>query len=394
MTESHVSRPAEEVPDATEPQQAAVGAGPEGGSERAARRRMEIWPIVVVGLIITGIALSPFWAPALVPLLPWGAGASSPPAPDYSSLGARVEAIERRTVPSADEVNAVGSAQSALTRRVDQLEAARDGYRQSEAAIASLKGEMQQLEQWLGAIAAQAASHEAEEAAGMRKAQQELTRLAAAGADLANRVTALEQQPRTDRTQSNEAALLVALLQMRGAVEQGRPFVAQLDAFTTLARDRPDLVAAASPLAEAARDGVAERSVLAKRLSEIAESIARPVAIPPEADWKTRLVARLRSLVTIRRIDGAPQSEPEAAVHAAAAALERGDLAEAIAQVDRLTGANAEAAGPWLKIARRRLAVEAALAHLQELLVIGLGRAGDPPKREPAEAPEKRERLP
>jgi hypothetical protein len=349
---------------------------------------------VVVGLIIAAIMTSPFWAPALAPLLTWGAGLPAGPIPDYAALAARLEAIERRPAAPGTEVGAIGSAQSALARRVDQLEAMRNGDRQSETAVASLKGGLDRLQQQLGVVEAQAASREAGEAAEMRKVQQELTRLTTIAADLGDRLAAQEQRLRVEKTQPTDAILLVALLRIREAVEQARPFAAELSAFTALAHDRPDLLAATAPLAEVARDGVVGRLTLAKRLAELAGHIANATALPPQADWESQALARLRSLVTIRRIEGAPQSEPEAAVRAAEVALGRGDLGDAVAQLDRLGGANAEAAGPWLRMARQRLAVEAALTHLQELLVIGLGHAPDAPGRAPAEAPAKPEKLP
>jgi hypothetical protein len=349
---------------------------------------------VVVGLIIAAIMTSPFWAPALAPLLPWGVGLPAGPIPDYAALAARLEAIERRPAAPANEVGAIGSAQSALARRVDQLEAMRNGDRQSENAVASLKGGLDRLQQQLGVVEAQAASREAGEAAEMRKVQQELTRLTTIAADLGDRLAAQEQRLRVEKTQPTDAILLVALLRIREAVEQARPFAAELSAFTALAHDRPDLLAATAPLAEVARDGVAGRLALAKRLAEVAGQIANATALPPEADWESQALARLRSLVTIRRIEGAPQSEPEAAVRAAEIALGRGDLGDAVAQLDRLAGANAEAAGPWLKMTRQRLAAEAALTRLQELLVIGLGHAPEAPGGAPAEAPAKPEKLP
>jgi hypothetical protein len=186
----------------------------------------------------------------------------------------------------------------------------------------------------------------------------------------------------------------VALLQIREAVDQGRPFAAELGAFTALAHDRPDLVAAARPLAEAAHDGVVGRLGLAKRLGEVAGRIASATALPPQADWEDQVLARLRALVTIRRIDGAPQGGPEAAVSAAEAALGRGDLGDAVAHLDGLTGANAEAAEPWLKMARQRVGVEGSLAHLQQLLIAGLGHLPDAPGRSPVEAPAKPETQP
>jgi hypothetical protein len=392
MTEGQVPGDVEEATAA--PAKAPVSASPAAGSRPRAPRRWEVWPVVVVGLIIAGIMISPFWAPALAPLLPWGAGLPAAPTPDYAALAARLEAIERRPAAPAVDVSAIESTQSVLARRVDQLEAVRNGDRQSETAVASLKGGLDRFQQQLGVIEAQTASREARETAGMQKVQQELTRLTTVAADLGERLAAQEQRLRAEKTQPTDAILLVVLLRIREAVEQARPFAAELNAFTALAHDRPDFLAATAPLAEVARDGVAGRLALAKRLAEVAGHIADATALPPEADWESQVLARLRSLVTIRHIEGAPQSEPEAAVRAAEAALGRGDLGEAVAQLDRLAGANAEAAGPWLRMARQRLAVETALTHLQELLVIGLGHAPEARERAPAETSAQPEKLP
>ncbi len=361
--------------EATAPQPAQQQAGDGNGVVKSAgHRRSVVSPTAVLVLIIVaGIALSPFWAPDVAPLLPWGAR-SPVSMPDYAVFAARLEAIERRPMPPAIDAGAIGSAQSALARRVDQLEAARNEDRQSEAPIVSIKAGLQQLERQLDTIESQAALREAGEAAEIRKVQQELTRLGAGAAGLADRLEALEQRSRAQaRTAPTDAILLVALLQMRETVEQARPFAAELSVFTALA--------------DIARDGVVGRLALAKNLAEVAGHIASATTLPPEADWEAQVLARLRALITIRRIEGAPQSEPDAALRAAEVALGRGDLSEAVAQLDRLTGASAEAARPWLRMARQRLAVEGALARLQDLLVIRLEHPSEEPGPAPADAP-------
>jgi hypothetical protein len=362
-----------------EPEQGgAVGKIPAPASPAADWRRPNLLLAVVLGLVLVGIVLSPFWAPEIASLLPWGEKPS--PISDYSALAARLEAIERRPVAPAIDVDAIKSVENALGRRVDQLESASSVDRQTEASIAATKTALQQLEQRLGANEAQSTSRAAAEAAATQKVQQELARLGTAAADLTDRLQALERQLRTQiGGERTDAALLLALLQLREAIDQGRPFGAEFAAFAALAHDRPDLAAAAGPLAGAAPDGVPGRSALVKSLAELAGRITTVEAVPPAADWRTQALSRLRSLVTIRRIDGAPQGEPEAAVSTAERALGRGDLGDAVNALDRLSGANAEAAADWLSLARRRLSVEAALAHLQELLAAGLGRPVDAP---------------
>jgi hypothetical protein len=388
MAEGHSQARAEEDAAAVEPGPAPIQGSQAEVPQPVVSRRWVVWPVAVLGLVIAGIISSPFWAPEIAPLLPWG---ERPPAPmpDLAAFTARLDAIERRPAPPAVDAEAIRSAQNALGRRVDQLEAARNVDRQGGADVSSIKAELQQLEQQFGAIEAKSASRATGEAAEIGMVREELTRLGTVAAGLADRLAALEQPRVQSGTQQIDAILLVALLQIREAVDQGRPFVAELGAFTALAHDRPDLVAAAGPLAEVARDGVVGRLGLAKHLAEVAGRIASAPALPPEADWEAQVLARLRALVTIRRIDGAPQGGPEAAVSAAEVALGRGDLSDAVAQLDRLTGANAEVARPWLRMARQRLAVERALTHLQEFLVVGLGHLPDAPGRAPAEAPAK-----
>jgi hypothetical protein len=374
MTETSGEDLQKQGPPPSEPEPTEGETTPPSG----APARSALWLAALLALVIVGVLLSPFWAPAVAPLLPWG-GEPEVSAKDWAALAARLDAIEKRPVPQIPDIGPIASAQSALARRVDQLEAARNANQETEAAIAANKKGLQQLEQRLGAIETQSGSRAAGEDAQRQKLQEEVAKLGTAAIDLGNRLSASERQLQAQGGAGrNDAALLVALLQMREAVEQARPFPAEYAAFTALAHDQPDLVAAANPLAHPAQDGVPGRLALSTRLSELAGRIASP-APPPAADWGAQALARLRALVTIRRVDGPLQSGPEAAVSAAERTLARGDLGDAVAELDRLSGDNAEAAAPWLQMARQRLKVETALAHLQELLVARLTHPSETP---------------
>ena len=199
----------------------------------------------------------------------------------------------------------------------------------------------------------------------------------------------MREEKNADRS---DAAMLLALLQMREAVIAARPFPGEYAAFQALARDRADLTAAAAPLAAAAREGIAGREVLKERLAALGDRIAE--AAEPESDgsWWDEALARLRGLVSIRHI-GAPPSGPEAVVAGAQTMLAGGDLKGAVAAVGTLEGAEAKLAEPWLRMARGRLEAEQALARLQEMLVARLGglagtRAGGEPERERGPGPD------
>jgi hypothetical protein len=371
-------------------------------------------------VVLAGVALSPFWAPELAPLLPW---AVSPDISNeqYSALAGRVAAIEQRPAApnvnldaiksalngleqrvkqletaingriavSASDIDALKSQLGGLAQRVDRLEAAGGGDRQLETAITAAKTTLQQLDERVAEIEAQSAARKASDAADLPKIQQELARLGTMTGDLAGRVGTLEHDQQSQKTSEprTDAILALLLAQMREAVEQARPFAAEYNAFTTLAHDQ-DLAAAARPLAEAARNGVASRAVLTQRLRELAGRVATASEPAAEPDLGQQVLAHLRGLVTIRRIDGSSQTGPEAAVSTAQSALARGDLAGAVTALEPLTGANAEAARPWLQMARGRLAVETALDHLQELVTVRLGSAPPAHPASPPSAPE------
>jgi hypothetical protein len=373
-------------------------------------------------LILAGVALSPFWAPQIERLFPWGESRD-----DYAALAARVAAVEARPVAPSNGSDAVQSAMRALAHRVDQLDSqlaavekrpmppipdtdavnsALNGLGrrvdQLEAAgkpdLGPIRAAMQQLEQRLAAIETQSASLMASETAASKDMQQELSRLGKVEGDLADRVAALEREAQSQNKGELRADGMLALLlgQMREAIEQARPFPAEFDAFVRLARDS-DLATAAQPLAEPARNGVAGRAVLVKGLAELAGRIAVASEPAVKSDWREQTLARLRGLVTIRRIDGS--SHPvtdggsDGAVSTAQAALARGDLAGAVAALEPLTGADAEAARPWLLMARERLAAEVALDRVQELLTERLGSSPAAPGAAPAKVPDEPEKA-
>ena len=384
---------------------------PAGPTRRSARgfARSPLWVAGLLIMILGGVASSPFWAPQIEPLLPWGENRD-----DYAALATRVAAVETRLVAPSPGIDAVQSAMSQLARRADQLDSRLAAVEkrpappsvdtdainsalgalgrrvdQLESAakpdLGPLRAGMQQVEQRLAAIETQSASRIASETAASKDMQQELSRLGKVEGDLADRVAALEREAQSQEKPELRADGMMALLlgQMREAIEQARPFPAEFGAFIKLARGS-DLAAGAQPLAEPARNGVASRAVLVKGLAELA---GRMAASDPavKSDWREQTLARLRGLVTIRRIDDSSHTGSNGAVGAAQAALARGDLAGAVAALEPLTGADAEAARPWLLMARERLAAETALDHVQELLT---ERLGGSPAAAPAKVPD------
>ena len=352
-----ISEPPQPVSEPREP----ASEPPAPAGRRAGSGRQAIaWLAALLVLLIAGVAASPFWAPAIMPLLPWARRAAAPIA-DYAALAARLAELEQRPVSVGGPLDAIRSSAAATARRLDRLEAAAG---ELSASVAAAQSALQRLGQRRDAADAQSADT-AEE---MQKTRQQLARLDKLAADLGDRVRRLEARLQAEvGAGRTDAALLLALLQLREAVEAGRPYAAEYDGFAALARGEPDLAAVAGPLAAAAHGGVASRAALRLGLAELAERRRTAVPPPSEARWWEEALSRMRELVTVRRI-GAPQSGPDAAVDRAQTAFAAGDLPGAIAALGGLSGSDAEPAQQWLKTARARLAAEAALNRLQDLL--------------------------
>jgi hypothetical protein len=325
------------------------------GAGAAAPRRAAVSPRLIAAavlIVVLAIAATPFWAPPVIQALPWGQAAPpvqarAPAAPAPSARGETapdpgVAAIKAQAAQSAAAVQLLGQRLAALESKPPP--------------------DLGPIQQQLAAVA---------------KANAELTK---ANAELATTVAALQKaaqsQPAAD---PNKAALALALLQIREAVEVARPFDAEYRALVALARDHPEIAAAAKPLAEPAASGVASRAALVDRLRQSAPEIATAKP-PPKPGWKSQIVARLRSLVTIRRLDGDARNPAEAAVATAQRDMATGDLAGAVEALSALSGPSRDAAEPWLRIARQRLAVETALRQVAAAVTVVLGTpAGNTP---------------
>jgi hypothetical protein len=347
---------------------------------------------VALAVQLAVVLAAPYWAPELLAVLPWGG------TPD-AKLAERIERLEAALDRSRQAETQQAAAMDQLGRRIAGLEAKQNEQQQAAtkaatsaqqleprtAALETAQKQEQQgasnaanhLKQIEGRIATLEAKPEpsASDSADLR---QQIEKLAAAQSDLTAKLAASEKTvPAQSAADPTDTALLLTILQIREAVQTGRPFAAEQKALAALARNRPEIGDAAASLAEASNSGVASRAVLARRLHELAGSIADPGPKPAEADWRREALAKLRGLVTIRRIGGAAQTGPETAVRAAETALAGGDLAGAIAALDKLTGGPGETARPWLQMARQREQVEETLKRIEAALTARLGKPAE-----------------
>ena len=200
-------------------------------------------------------------------------------------------------------------------------------------------------------------------------------------ADLAQRLAAVEgARTQHARTDAAAQALILAVGQVRAQASAGRPFPKELESLKALAAARPDIAGAVETISPIAASGAPTAADL-RRTFEI---VARAVAIAArsgdkaaqDADWVARMKARLFALVAIRRTDGAADGTPDALILAAETALAAGDIAQAAAALEKLSGPAAAPTREWLAAARARVALDAALAELHARAVAVLAGGG------------------
>ncbi|MDE2362777.1 MAG: hypothetical protein KGM42_08865 [Hyphomicrobiales bacterium] len=188
--------------------------------------------------------------------------------------------------------------------------------------------------------------------------------------DLSARLDAIEQKlaaPKSDHraTQSREngetqptqapAARIVVAQELGRALAAGQPLKESVAALHALGVE-DDRLAALSPYLDKGAPSVAQ---LAKQWAALRSKI---VAGAPAAggDWSERLLARAKGLVRVEPI-GAQSGASSAAVYSRVeAALQRGDLAQALHESDSLQGAASTAAADWRAAANQRVNADAA----------------------------------
>jgi hypothetical protein len=177
---------------------------------------------------------------------------------------------------------------------------------------------------------------------------------------LAERAESAEQQAHDlARRNATAQALLLAVGQLRDAVNRGDPFAPELQAVRRLSGPDEQLDA----LAPSAGQGIARRETLSAAFPAAADRIIAADTLP-DADslWK-KAARKLATLARIRRTDG-EGDDTQAIIARGTTLLKGGDLAGAVDQLATLGGDAAKAAQPWLATARARLTADRALSQL------------------------------
>ena len=343
-----------------EPETPHIEEGTDRGAAEAPRteavesttNRGAFWPALgggIIGAVVAAAALVALWlsgvlSPAQNPSEPqWTmlSGKVDGLAAQVRDLGARTDRVASPPPASAEQNASAKLAE--LDRRIDEaLGAARDAQQRAETA------------------AAQARKTDAQIPPNPAK-RSEVESLRA-------QVGSLEQQVKTDEARLGKVAdatdrsvrFALVAMELRIAVDRGIPFTAELNAAKQLAAD-PSVLA---PLESLASTGVPTPAALAQDLSKLGSAMMKAARPRPEGGVIERLQASAERLVRIRPVDEASGDEPSALIGRAELKATRGDIAGALADVERLPESVRAPAASWIEAAKKRLAAIAAAKSL------------------------------
>jgi len=351
-----------------------------------------------------------------------GGGGSSGPQPDIAALEARIAKLETAPPASGDGealaqlkaqvealetgVNETSPKLADLADRVGQLETSLKAISQSAsdggsvASAAAIAQQIAEAEQRLDAKLADALAANASSLQEMQSAIAELKAKIGALAELGTgdgAATGPALAALTERLAKLEAALpelaaaigkenngaksaaaAIAFANLRAAVSDGRPYAAELDTIGALVPSVGDL----GVLPAYAEKGIPTVPDLARSFVVAKEGAQVATAPASSGSLVDTLMASAQSLVTIKRIDEPTTGQgPGAALARAKAALDKGDLAAAVKEVETLDGASREAFAAWLGQAHARLSADETLIQLESTLLVSVGSNPQAPRQ-------------
>lgn len=310
---------------------------------------------------------------------------------------AKTEEAAKRPVPAALELTVVNQRIDSLKKQIEDVKSAQAAGNSSSTASMppALEDRIQRIETAAKDLAVNVAAPASPSAAeqGLKAENQRLSaalqsltaRLETIGKDFAarnTRIAAVEAATARNAaaasvaatpgagTGSHGGALIIAVGQLRDALSRSAPFPAQLATLNSVAAGNEEVTQAIAPLAAFAKGGIPTRALLKQRFNAVAARAARVALVSRDTGWLDRTLAQLASVVTIRRVGDDVEGDTAQAILARAEARVRADdLAGAVAELAKLTGAPAKSVASWRRDAESRLTGDKAIAALTRIVI-------------------------
>jgi hypothetical protein len=312
---------------------------------------------------------------AQVETLETGVKETSPKLADFADRVGQLETSLKAISQSASDGGSVASA-AAIAQQIAEAEQRLDAkLADALAANASSLQEMQsaiaELKAKIGALAELGTGNGAAAGPALAALTERLARLEAAMPELAAAIG-------KENNGAKSAAAAIAFANLRAAVSDGRPYATELDTIGALVPSVGDL----GVLPAYAEKGIPTAPDLARTFVVAKEGAQVATAPASSGSLVDTLMASAQSLVTIKRLDEPTTGQgPGAALARAKAALDQGDLAAAVKEVETLDGASREAFAAWLGQAHARLSADETLIQLESTLLVSVGSNPQAPRQ-------------
>jgi len=339
----------------------------------------------VIGLIAAVIVLAvalvslPYWPQEARTLWRGPAVAQPAPPPPVAPPSAPIidtaalDAAKRELTARLDDLDKRVRAAAATAAQADRPPADRPAT--PDPAIAELQRKLEALESKPAAPEPDTSALKSEIVA-LRAGLQSLDQAVAGQKAAVDKAAAAANASTTGEQKALAAARGSAVIgiaaRISAGLTAGQPFATDLGLLAPLAQGDAklgDLIATLQPLAP---NGVASKASLAASFPAMAKA-ALADDLADDSFWQ-RLLGKLKSLVSLRRIGADVQGDSvEARLARAEAAIDTGDLAKAVELVKSLPPQTSRATADWLARAEAHLAAQRAVDQLAAQAVTLLG---------------------
>jgi len=370
------------------------------------QKRMAIGSLMisgVVGVLIAGgvYVTWPRWSPYVANYLPM-LEYKPVSEPLLIKLNDRIDALEAEARDRANEQITIAEMEKervrlrdgvkSLLARLDELEAAVGDVKRMVAATGTGSGNdvtrqsferiserIAKLEKKGGLVADLSQRVNSIESVGKQDADRAVKiaedtsqRLNSAVSDMENRLTAYEKKrtssAASDATSVSTSATILAISQLRESVMSGRSYNKELEAIQAVSSNDDGFRASLLVLEKHAPTGVATLPDLRETFPQTIAAIVAANRQITGGGWFENMTNRLRSFVSVRKIDGtAPEKSVDSIVLRAENKLKAGDLEGAITSLEDLRTVSepaAMAARAWVSRAKARISAERAVSSL------------------------------
>jgi hypothetical protein len=368
---------------ASERSSAATRAGDAGARKEAAggpaseRGKSGFAPGLILGVVLAAVVAGatvytqPYWGPII--------SGESPGAAALADIEAHLAQIRSQLPPdSSAEVAALSErlaiAEAALSQGAGQDPETRAALESLNGQLARMTDRLEALEQDLETVRSVAGTPSQELSSRLSSEAARLDEMLAAQAELSARLA--EAEASLDATQaardaapgSEETLLLLATLQLRDALRGTGPYQQPLIMLKNLAEEEGKIAGIIAPLERRAPVGLPSLAELQAAYPESARRVAAIEFGEEGEGWTAGVLRRLSEAVNLRPVGMVEGDTPTAITARAEVKLNQGDLAGALAELNNLSGAAAEAMANWRGEAEARLAGDQAVNALGALV--------------------------